>query len=66
VLREMDTVELTVQQMGGLYEQLMRSLFRTDNLTDMEDEWRAKRKQLVKDITALQDVLQSRINARKA
>ena len=68
VTDELEKKDLTVQQKGCLYEQLMRALFRLDRnpLTDMEDEWRAKRKQLVKDITALQDVLQSQMRAQKA
>ena len=59
VRHQVERATLTDQQKKALYEQLMRALFRTDDLTDLEDEWRAKRKQLVKDITALQDTLRT-------
>ncbi len=63
VKHELESNTVTAQRKKGLYEQLMRALFRTDDLTDLEDEWRARRKQLVKDITALQDCLHGDIAA---
>ena len=46
---------LTEIERQGLYEELMRVLFRTDELQDLEGDMRTKRKDLVKRITALQD-----------
>ncbi|SCU68152.1 uncharacterized protein TEOVI_000733800 [Trypanosoma equiperdum] len=48
---------LTLNQRQGYYEELMRILFRTDGLNDLEDEWRLRRKQAVKRLTELQDNL---------
>jgi hypothetical protein len=41
----------------ALYEELMRVLFRTDDLQELEGELRLRRKDLVKTITAMQDAL---------
>lgn len=48
---------LTDLQRKGYYEELMRILFRTDGLLSLEGEWRQRRKDAVKRITALQDAL---------
>lgn len=48
---------LTDLQRKGYYEELMRILFRTDGLQSLEGEWRQRRKDAVKRITALQDAL---------
>nr|CCC91335.1 conserved hypothetical protein [Trypanosoma congolense IL3000] len=57
VERLIDQPGLTQNQRQGYYEELMRILFQTDGLQDLEDEWRARRKQLVKRVTELQDSL---------
>lgn len=49
--------QLTDLQRKGYYEELMRILFRTDGLQSLEGEWRQRRKDAVKRITALQDAL---------
>ncbi|RNF06443.1 hypothetical protein TcG_10528 [Trypanosoma cruzi] len=48
---------LTIQQRRGYYEELMRILFRTDNLQELEGEWRSRRKDAVMRATRIQDVL---------
>lgn len=52
LVRSDDTTE---HQKKLHYEELMRVLFRTDELQDLEGDWRVVRKELVKNITALQD-----------
>jgi len=48
----------SIQEKQGFYEQLQRALYKTDNdLQDLDDDLRARRKALVKRITALQDAL---------
>ncbi|EKF25996.1 hypothetical protein MOQ_010331 [Trypanosoma cruzi marinkellei] len=49
--------ELTIQQRRGYYEELMRILFRTDNLQELEGEWRSRRKDAVMRVTRIQDLL---------
>lgn len=51
------TPSLSEQERKGLYEELMRVLFRTDDLQEVEGELRMKRKEMVKRITSLQDRL---------
>ncbi|ESL08166.1 hypothetical protein TRSC58_04135 [Trypanosoma rangeli SC58] len=48
---------LSMQRRKGYYEELMRILFRTDNLQDLEGEWRSRRKDAVVRVTQLQDML---------
>lgn len=48
---------LSEQERKALYEELMRVLFRTDDLQELEGDLRARRKELVKRITAMQDHL---------
>ncbi|KAF8280653.1 hypothetical protein TcBrA4_0092400 [Trypanosoma cruzi] len=48
---------LTIQQRRGYYEELMRILFRTDNLQELEGEWRSRRNDAVMRATRIQDVL---------
>ncbi|KAG5504899.1 hypothetical protein JKF63_04345 [Porcisia hertigi] len=48
---------MTDLQRKGYYEELMRILFRTDGLQSLEGEWRQRRKDAVRHITALQDAL---------
>lgn len=57
IKQKVDTRPCSDADKKGFYEQLMRALFKTDDLKDLEEEWRAKRKQLVRDITDLQDKL---------
>ncbi|ORC87867.1 uncharacterized protein TM35_000191110 [Trypanosoma theileri] len=49
--------ELPLQLRRGYYEELMRILFRTDNLQDLDDDWRLRRKDVVKKVTHIQDEL---------
>ena len=42
---------------GGYYEELMRLLFKTDDLQELQEPHRSERKQFVRDITTLQDEL---------
>ncbi|RNF14462.1 uncharacterized protein Tco025E_05832 [Trypanosoma conorhini] len=49
--------DLPMQRRKGYYEELMRILFRTDNLQDLEGEWRSRRKDAVVRVTELQDML---------
>ncbi|CCW61937.1 unnamed protein product [Phytomonas sp. EM1] len=44
-------------QKKGYYEELMRILFRVDGLQNLEEQWKQKRKDMVKRITYLQDKL---------
>ncbi|KAF5219031.1 hypothetical protein ECC02_008032 [Trypanosoma cruzi] len=55
--------ELTIQQRRGYYEELMRILFRTDNLQELEGEWRSRRKDAVMRATRIQDVLNVDVNS---
>ncbi|RNF08430.1 hypothetical protein TraAM80_02730 [Trypanosoma rangeli] len=48
---------LSMHRRKGYYEELMRILFRTDNLQDLEGEWRSRRKDAVVRVTQLQDML---------
>lgn len=50
---------LSEQDRKGYYEQLMKVLLSTDELMDLEGEWKLKRKELVKEITAFQDSMNS-------
>ncbi|KEG07853.1 hypothetical protein DQ04_08641010 [Trypanosoma grayi] len=54
---EVERGELTLQQRRGYYEELMRILFRTDDLQELEGEWRARRKEVVLKVTSMQDRL---------
>lgn len=49
--------QLSELERKALYEELMRVLFRTDDLQELEGELRLRRKELVKTITAMQDAL---------
>lgn len=49
--------QLTDIERKGYYEELMRILFRTDGLMDLEGEWRQRRKDAVAHIKRLQDTL---------
>ena len=68
--REFEDIKRLVQEGGaslseqvrkGYYEQLMKVLLITDELMELEGDWRVKRKELVKEITAFQDSM----NAKK-
>ncbi|KAG8344624.1 hypothetical protein ERJ75_000241900 [Trypanosoma vivax] len=63
IARVVGSEELSLTQRQGYYEELMRILFRTDELQELENEWRTRRKALVKRATELQDTL--RIEDRK-
>jgi hypothetical protein len=56
-IEEAMRTNLSDLQRKGYYEELMRILFRTDGLQSLEGEWRQRRRDAVKRITALQDAL---------
>jgi hypothetical protein len=58
VRKSVNGIPLSEKQRKAAYEELMRILFKTDDLVDLEGELRLQRKELVKMITSLQDELQ--------